>query len=315
MIRTMDLTKRYGRALALDGLSVEVKPGRVTGFLGPNGAGKSTTLRLLLGLDTPTAGSAVIDGRPYRALRRPLHHVGALLDAGAVPGALSGHHHLAALARSNGIGRPRVHAVLEEVGLASAARRRTAGYSLGMKQRLGIAAALLGDPPVLIFDEPANGLDPEGIRWIRLLFRRLAAEGRTVLVSSHVMSEMENTADHLIVIGRGRLIADTGTADFIAQGSSRGSVTVRTPNGADLERALSEAGARTLTHADGTLEVLGLTAPQIGDLAFARQIAIHELTPRSASLEEAFMDLASATTEHASRPAAASGQDIRSDEH
>ncbi|MFB7123791.1 ATP-binding cassette domain-containing protein [Kitasatospora xanthocidica] len=309
MITTTNLTKRYGNSVALDGLSVEVKPGRVTGFLGPNGAGKSTTLRLVLGLDTPTAGSAVIDGRPYRELRRPLHRVGALLDAGAVPGALSGYHHLAALARSNGIGRARVHAVLEEVGLASAARKRTAGYSLGMKQRLGIAAALLGDPPVLIFDEPVNGLDPEGIRWIRMLFRRLAADGRTVLVSSHVMSEMENTADHLIVIGRGRLIADTGMADFIRQGSSGSSVTVRTPQGADLEAALAAAGARTRVLADGAIEVLGLPAPRIGDLALARQIAIHELTPRSASLEEAFMDLASAEAEHTSHPAAGAEQD------
>ncbi|MFF7586460.1 ATP-binding cassette domain-containing protein [Kitasatospora purpeofusca] len=309
MITTTELTKRYGDSLALDGLSVEVKPGRVTGFLGPNGAGKSTTLRLVLGLDTPTAGSAVIGGRPYRTLRRPLHQVGALLDAGAVPGALSGYHHLAALARSNGIGRSRVHAVLDEVGLSSAARKRTAGYSLGMKQRLGIAAALLGDPPVLIFDEPVNGLDPEGIRWIRTLFRRLAAEGRTVLVSSHLMSEMENTADHLIVIGRGRLIADTGMADFISRGSTGGSVTVRTPQGEDLADALTAAGARTRVLADGAIEVLGLPAPRIGDLALARRIAIHELTPRSASLEEAFMDLASAEAEHTGRPAVGTEQD------
>ncbi|MFE4973069.1 ATP-binding cassette domain-containing protein [Kitasatospora sp. NPDC056651] len=303
MITTTELTKRYGKSLALDRLSVEVRPGRVTGFLGPNGAGKSTTLRLVLGLDTATSGSAVIGGRPYRALRRPLHQVGALLDAGAVPGALSGYHHLSALARGNGIGRSRVWEVLEEVGLSAAARKRTAGYSLGMKQRLGIAAALLGDPPVLIFDEPVNGLDPEGIRWIRLLFRRLAAEGRTVLVSSHVMSEMENTADHLIVIGRGRLIADTGMAEFIDRGSAGSSVTVRTPHGADLERALAEAGARTQGRADGAIEVTGLTAPQIGDLALARGIAVHELTPRSASLEEAFMDLASDAAEHTGRPA------------
>ncbi|WP_327673317.1 ATP-binding cassette domain-containing protein [Kitasatospora sp. NBC_00458] len=309
MITTTELTKRYGGSLALDRLSVEVKPGRVTGFLGPNGAGKSTTLRLVLGLDTPTAGSALIGGRPYRTLRRPLHQVGALLDAGAVPGALSGYHHLAALARSNGIGRSRVHAVLDEVGLSSAARRRTTGYSLGMKQRLGIAAALLGDPPVLIFDEPVNGLDPEGIRWIRMLFRRLAAEGRTVLVSSHVMSEMENTADHLIVIGRGRLIADTGVADFIRQSSTGGSVTVRTPQGKDLEEALTAAGARTRVLVDGAIEVLGLPAPRIGDLALAHRIAIHELTPRSASLEEAFMDLASAEAEHTARSAAGTEQD------
>ncbi|MFF2657282.1 ATP-binding cassette domain-containing protein [Kitasatospora sp. NPDC058032] len=290
MITITALTKRYGRTVVLDRLSMEVHPGRVTGLLGPNGAGKSTTLRLLLGLGTPTSGTALIDGRPYRELRRPLHRVGALLDATAVPGGLTGRHHLAALARANGIGRARTDAVLEEVGLAGAARRRVAGYSLGMKQRLGIAAALLGDPAVLVFDEPANGLDAEGIRWIRLLFRRLAAEGRTVLVSSHVLSEMQHTADHLLVIDRGRLVADAGTAEFTAR-SAAVPVLVRTPAPDELRRVLLEAGARTTPEADRALTVHGLEVSRIGDLALAHGLAIHELTPRPTSLEEAFIAL------------------------
>ncbi|MDH6123594.1 ATP-binding cassette domain-containing protein [Kitasatospora sp. GP82] len=296
MITTEALSKRYGATVAVDNLSVEVRPGSVTGFLGPNGAGKSTTLRMVMGLNRPTAGTALIDGRPYRQLRRPLHHVGALLDASAVPPGPSGFQYLAAIARTNGIGRSRVSAVLDEVGLASVARRRVRSYSLGMKQRLGIAAALLGDPPVLIFDEPINGLDPDGIRWIRLLFRRLADEGRTVLVSSHVMSEMEHTADRLIVIGAGRLLAHTTVADFIRRGSSD-TVTVRTPSKEALEQVLRAADAQVTTVGD-LLEVSGLHAARIGDLALANRIAVHELVPHSAGLEQAFMDLTAETGEH-----------------
>jgi ABC-2 type transport system ATP-binding protein len=297
MIRTSRLTKRYGRTTAVDDLSIEVHPGRVTGFLGPNGAGKSTTLRLILGLDAPTNGSATVDGRPFRELRRPLYRVGALLDATAVPSGRSAYQHLAALARGNGIPATRVAAVLDEVGLTAAERKRVGTFSLGMKQRLGIAATLLGDPGTLIFDEPVNGLDPEGIHWIRTLFKRLATEGRTVLVSSHIMSEMENTADHLIVIGRGRLIADTGMAEFIERGSRR-RVTVRTPYGGELARLLIGAGASVESGDDGALEVGGLTAARIGDLALDHRIAVHELVPRGATLEEAFMELTADTVDY-----------------
>jgi ABC-2 type transport system ATP-binding protein len=297
MIRTSELTKRYGKTTAVDGLSIEVRPGRVTGFLGPNGAGKSTTLRLILGLDAPTSGTATVDGRPFRELRRPLLRVGALLDATAVPPGRSAQAHLAALARSNAIPAARVPTVLEEVGLASAARKRVGAFSLGMKQRLGIAATLLGDPETLIFDEPVNGLDPEGIHWIRSFFKRLAGEGRTVLVSSHLMSEMEHTADHLIVIGRGRLIADTGMADFMKRGSRR-HVAVRTPHGGELARLLIGEGACVEPGGDGALEVTGLTAAQIGDLALAHHVAVHELTPHNPTLEEAFMELTSNSVEY-----------------
>jgi ABC-2 type transport system ATP-binding protein len=217
VIELHELTKRYGGTTAVDGLTVTVRPGRVTGFLGPNGAGKSTTLRMVLGLTTPTAGTVTVSGRPFRAHSRGLPHVGALLDAGDVQGGRGAWAHLWALARGNGLPRARVDEVLDEVGLAAVARRRIGGFSLGMRQRLGIAAALLGDPPVLLFDEPFNGLDPEGVRWVRGLFRRLADQGRTVFVSSHLMSEMANTADHLVVIGRGRLLADESLADFAAR--------------------------------------------------------------------------------------------------
>jgi ABC-2 type transport system ATP-binding protein len=290
MIEVHELTKRYGSTTAVDGLSFTVRPGHVTGFLGPNGAGKSTTLRLILGLDAPTAGTATLSGRPFRDRRRGLRDAGALLDATAVPAGRSAAAHLTALARTNGLPAARVRAVLEEVGLAGVARKRVGGFSLGMKQRLGIAAALLGDPAVLIFDEPVNGLDPEGIRWVRGLFRGLAAEGRTVLVSSHLMSEMENTADHLIVIGRGQLIADTPASAFVAQGT-QDHVVVRTPAVRSLTAALATAGATVQPGPDGLLEVTGLTGAEIGDLALARGIALHELAPRRASLEEAFMEL------------------------
>jgi ABC-2 type transport system ATP-binding protein len=290
MIEVHELTKRYGSATAVDRLSFTVRSGQVTGFLGPNGAGKSTTLRLILGLDAPTAGSASVDGRPFRDRRRGLRDVGALLDATAVPAGRSAAAHLVALARGNGLPATRVRAVLEEVGLAEVARRRVGGFSLGMKQRLGIAAALLGDPGVLIFDEPVNGLDPEGIRWVRGLFRGLAAEGRTVLVSSHLMSEMEHTADHLIVIGRGQLIADCPVSEFLER-NSQPKVAVRTPAPLALRAALAAAGGSAAPGPDGLLEVSGLTAAQVGELALAQGIALHELVPHRGSLEEAFMEL------------------------
>jgi len=266
MIEVCELTKRYGSAVAVDGLSFTVHPGRVTGFLGPNGAGKSTTMRVILGLDAPTAGRATVNGRPYQQLTRPLHQAGALLDAGAVHGGRTARNHLLAIAASNGIGARRVAEVLDAVGLDSVAAKRVRGFSLGMKQRLGIAAALLGDPSVLMFDEPVNGLDPEGIHWIRGLLKSLAAEGRTVFVSSHLMSEMALTADHLIVIGRGRLVADAAGL-------------------------LAARGAEVTAEPDGGLAVTGLDAATIGDLAREHGISVHELTPRHASLEEAYMEL------------------------
>jgi ABC-2 type transport system ATP-binding protein len=290
MIEVCELTKSYGSALAVDGLSFTVRPGRVTGFLGPNGAGKSTTMRVILGLDAPTAGWAAVNGRPYQELVRPLRQAGALLDAGAVHGARTARDHLLAIAASNGIGGRRVDEVLGLVGLESAGGRRVRGFSLGMKQRLGIAGALLGDPPVLMFDEPANGLDPEGIAWIRGLLKSLAAEGRTVFVSSHLMSEMALTADHLIVIGRGRLVADAAVTEFVQQ-SSRRDVVVRSPRGADLAGLLAARGAAVVAQPDGGLAVTGLEATVIGEVAREHGIALHELTPRHASLEEAFMEL------------------------
>jgi ABC-2 type transport system ATP-binding protein len=286
MIEVNELTKRYGPTVAVDGLTFTVRPGHVTGFLGPNGAGKSTTLRLILGLDRPTTGTALVGGQSFGRLRRGLHEAGALLDATAVPGGRTAAAHLAALARGNGLAMTRVGAVLDEVGLSDVARRRVGTFSLGMKQRLGIAAALLGDPGVLIFDEPVNGLDPEGIRWVRGLFRRLAAEGRTVLVSSHLMSEMEHTADHLIVIGRGQLIADTSVAAFVQQGH-RPHVVVRSPDAMALAGALTAAGGSVTHGGDGRLVVTG----QVGNLALAAGAAVHELGVPRASLEEAFMEL------------------------
>ncbi|MFD3997088.1 ATP-binding cassette domain-containing protein [Streptomyces sp. NPDC058583] len=287
--------------LAVDRLGFTVRAGRVTGFLGPNGAGKSTTLRLILGLDEPTSGSATVGGRRFRDLPRGLRHVGALLDAHDVHGGRTAEGHLAALARTNGIPRRRAGEVLDEVGLAEAARRRIGGYSLGMKQRLGIAAALLGDPPVLLFDEPVNGLDPEGVLWARGLFRRLAAEGRTVFVSSHLMSEMEHTADDLVVIGRGRLIAAESLADFAARGTRRG-VTVRTADPAaapDLAAVLTRAGATVrLPEGDGTLTVTGMETDRIGLLAFRHGTPLAELASHSSSLEEAFMELTADSVEY-----------------
>ncbi|WP_189382505.1 ABC transporter ATP-binding protein [Streptosporangium nondiastaticum] len=300
MIEVSQLTKRYGSKTAVDHLSFTVRPGRVTGFLGPNGAGKSTTLRMVLGLDAPTAGTATVSGVPFRRHPRGLRHVGALLDADQVHGGRSAAAHLSALARSNGIPRSRVEEVLQEVGLAEAANRRMGGFSLGMKQRLGIAGALLGDPPVLVFDEPVNGMDPEGVLWVRRLFRRLAAEGRTVFLSSHLMSEMENTADQLVVIGRGRLIAAEPARDFAARGTRR-SVVVGTPQAAELAAVLTAAGASV--EPEGTagaerLAVTGLPADRIGALAFEKGIRLDELTTRTASLEAAFMELTAGSAEH-----------------
>ncbi|WP_344639041.1 ABC transporter ATP-binding protein [Kitasatospora cystarginea] len=297
MIEVKNLTKRYGSTAAVNGLTFTVRPGHVTGFLGPNGAGKSTTLRMILGLNDPTSGTVTVDGRGFRDRPRGLRHVGALLDAGDVHGGRSARAHLSALARSNGIPRDRVDEVLQEVGLTGAAGRRIGGYSLGMKQRLGIATALLGDPPVLLFDEPLNGLDPEGVLWVRGLFRRLAAEGRTVFVSSHLMSEMENTADQLVVIGRGELIAAESLAEFAARGTGL-SVAVRSPELTALAAVLTAGGATV--HPDGgeTLTVSGLSAASIGELAFRNRIVLHELSPRAASLEQAFMELTADSVEY-----------------
>ena len=295
MIEADGLTKHYGPTVAVNGLSFSVAPGRVTGFLGPNGAGKSTTMRLILGLDAPTAGSVTVNGKPYTADRFPLHDVGALLDALAVHGGRKAVDHLLCLAQSNGIGRRRVDEVLELVGLSDVAHRRIGPFSLGMKQRLGIAAALLGDPAVLLFDEPVTGLDPEGIVWVRTFFRSLADEGRTVFVSSHLMSEMAQTAHHLLVIGHGRLLADASMEDVLARGTS--SVKVRTPRAEELDRLLSSRGA-TVRTVDGCLEVSGIAAASIGDLAAEHGIALHELTPQQASLEEAFFELTEAAVEY-----------------
>ncbi|MEV7116813.1 ABC transporter ATP-binding protein [Streptomyces anulatus] len=297
MIEVHELTKRYGKKLAVNNLSFTVHPGRVTGFLGPNGAGKSTTLRMILGLHRPTSGTATVDGHAYRDLPRGLRHVGALLDAGDVHGGRTARAHLAGLARSNAIPRSRVDEVLSEVGLAEAANRRVGGFSLGMRQRLGIATALLGDPPVLLFDEPLNGLDPEGVYWVRGLFRRLAAEGRTVFVSSHLMTEMEHTADQLIVLGRGRLIAAESLAEFSARGTGQ-SVSVRTSDAAGLVPLLTAEGAKVDREDGGLLTVVGLGADRISEIAFEHRILLNELTNRTGSLEEAFMELTADSVEY-----------------
>ena len=295
MIEVRELTKRYGATTAVDRLSFTVRPGAVTGFLGPNGAGKSTTMRVLLGLDAATSGTALVNGGRYAALRRPMREVGALLDAGAVFGGRRAFDHLGWLARSNGIPVRRVSDVLEQVGLAGAARRRVGEFSLGMRQRLGIAAALLGDPGVLLFDEPVNGLDLDGVRWVRELLRGLAADGRTVLVSSHLMSEMELTADRLIIIGRGRLVADTSVRELAGR-FARG-VLVRTPRPADLTAVLASAGGIVESMPGGRLAVTGLDDFAIGDLAAARGIPLHEVKPHTVSLEDAYMELTGANTE------------------
>jgi ABC-2 type transport system ATP-binding protein len=316
MIEARGLAKRYGDKLAVDDLSFTVQPGRVTGFLGPNGAGQTTTMRMILGLDRPTAGSVTVHGKPFDELFSPMREVGALLDAKAVHGGRSAYNHLLCLAQTNSIPRSRVDEVIGIVGLEDVAGKRSKGFSLGMSQRLGIAAALLGDPDVLMFDEPVNGLDPEGIRWIRLLMRSLAAEGRTVFVSSHLMSEMENTADHLIVIGRGKLIADCPIAEFTADGAALTTI-VKTPDEARLAAAVTAAGGqlergqleRGQQESDergeaGELTVRGLSAEQVGQLALTNGILLHYLAPSRVSLEEAFMEMTADSVEYQAKTGA-----------
>jgi ABC-2 type transport system ATP-binding protein len=297
MIEAIGLTKRYGTTLAVDNLSFTVPAGQVTGFLGPNGAGKSTTMRLILGLDAPTSGSVTVNGRPYTQYRRPLLEAGALLEAKAVHGGRSARNHLKWLALSNGISRSRVDHVLGQVGLGGVARRRAGGFSLGMGQRLGIAAALLGDPKVLLFDEPVNGLDPEGVLWIRTLLKSLAAEGRTVFVSSHLMSEMALTADRLIIIGRGRLIAETTIGDLL-QGASGNHIRVRSPEAGELARLLTAHGADVTRQDDDTLRITGATSDTIGEIARSNGLTLRELSAHQVSLEERYMELTSGAVDY-----------------
>ncbi|MFK3979753.1 ABC transporter ATP-binding protein [Micromonospora sp. NPDC050397] len=296
MIVVRELTKRYGPTLALDQLSFEVRPGVVTGFLGPNGAGKSTALRIILGLHRPTSGEALIGNRRYDRIRRPMREVGAVLDAGAAHPGRTAFHHLACLARSNGIGGARVSAVLERVGLAGVAQKRVGGFSLGMRQRLGIAGALLGDPAVVLLDEPVNGLDAAGIRWIRSTLRSLAAEGRTVLLSSHLMSEMALTVDHVLIIGRGRLLAETSVAAL--RDRFQRDVLVRSPRAAELAPVLTGLGATVTAGEDGGLVVVGVNAATIGDAAAAASIPVHGLTPRGATLEDVYLEMTGEATEY-----------------
>ncbi|WP_327085580.1 ATP-binding cassette domain-containing protein [Nonomuraea sp. NBC_01738] len=297
MISLENLSKRYGERTAVHDLTLELAAGKVTGFLGPNGAGKSTTMRLILGLDRPSAGRALVGGLPYRSLVNPLRTVGALLDARAVHPGRSGHAHLSALARANGLPGGRVDAVLERVGMGAAARRRAGALSLGMSQRLGIAAALLGDPPVLMFDEPVNGLDPDGVRWVRGLMRALAAEGRTVFVSSHLMSEMQLTADHLVVIGKGRLLVDAPLREVLER-SSLTAVVVRSPHAGELAGRLRASGVAVERTAEHELVATGVSAERVGDLAFEAGIRVHELRAREASLEQAYQELTEGSVEY-----------------
>jgi ABC-2 type transport system ATP-binding protein len=307
MIEAKSLTKRFGDRLAVDHLSFTVRPGQVTGFLGPNGAGKSTTMRMILGLDAPTEGSVTVDGVHYNQLASPMRVVGALLDAKAVHGGRSAYNHLLCLAQTNNLPKRRVGEVLEMVGLSQVANKRVGGFSLGMCQRLGIAAALLGEPKVLMFDEPVNGLDPEGILWIRNFMRALAAEGRTIFVSSHLMSEMENTADHLIVIGQGRLIADCTVDEFI-RNNSQLAVRVRTPQASQLAQLVAGKGGTARADGDDAIVVNGIAQDQLGDLAFDNGIRLHELAPLQASLEQAFMELTKDSVEfHAEVPVSTTG--------
>jgi ABC-2 type transport system ATP-binding protein len=296
MIEAQGLTKNYGEKRAVDSLTFAVRPGVVTGFLGPNGSGKSTTMRLILGLDAPTVGDVTVNGKHYREHRAPMHEVGALLEARSVHTGRSAHNHLLALAQTHGIPKTRVTELIDLVGLHDVARQRAGKFSLGMGQRLGIATALLGDPSTLLLDEPANGLDPEGIHWMRSLLKGLAAEGRAVFVSSHLMSEMALTADHLIVIGRGRLIADTSVDDFVRRASQK-LVRVRSPQATRLRELVLADGVTVESGEPQILEIRGLTAEQVGDVAAANRIVLHELTPQQASLEEAFMTLTSEDVE------------------
>ncbi len=300
MIEVAGLTKRFGSVTAVDGASFTVCPGHVTGFLGPNGAGKTTTLRLILGLDTPTTGRTLVGGRPYTSLVRPLHKAGVLLDATAVHPGRTAWQHLLSVARSNGIGRQRVTETLRLTGIQKAAHRRVGSFSLGMKQRLGIAVALLGDPPVLMLDEPINGLDAEGIRWIRRFLKELAAEGRTVLVSSHLMGEMAQTADRLIIIARGKVLADTTTADLIDSHAHQ-DVMVRSPQTAELSRRLAARGAAVTPQDDDAIAITGMDAAAVGDLAARCGIALHALVPRSASLEDAYLNLTADSSDYPSQ--------------
>jgi ABC-2 type transport system ATP-binding protein len=297
MIEAKNLTKRYGDKVAVDDLSFTVEPGRVTGFLGPNGAGKSTTMRLILGLDRPNRGDATINGVHYRDLPRPLQTVGALLEARAIHTGRSAFNHLLALAQTQGVGKQRINEVIDLVGLHEVARKRAGGFSLGMGQRLGIAAALLADPSVLILDEPVNGLDPEGIVWIRTLMQRLASEGRTVFVSSHLMNEMAVTAEHLIVVGRGKLIADCSTEEFIER-STEQIVVVRSPDVERVADAVNADGGKAVMGQDGLLTITNMEAPRVGELAAAGGFVLHELTPKRGSLEQAFMELTRESVEY-----------------
>jgi ABC-2 type transport system ATP-binding protein len=299
MIAAISLTKRYGETAAVRDLTFDVQPGVVTGFLGPNGSGKSTTMRMIMGLDVPTSGSALVNGKTFTELRWPLREVGALLDAKAFHPGRTGRSHLRWLALTNDIPLRRVDEVLDIVGLTSVANRRAGKYSLGMGQRLGIAGALLGDPGVLLFDEPVNGLDPEGIRWVRHFLRDRAAEGRTVFVSSHLITEMSLTAEHLVVIGRGSLIAETTVKDFVAR-SKGATVRLVTPEADDFRTVLNRSGATVTPAEDGALNVEGLTSAQIGDLATRDRLTVHELTPVMASLEDAFMELTQDAVEYRS---------------
>jgi ABC-2 type transport system ATP-binding protein len=295
-IEVRGVRKTYGRTVALDDLTFTVRPGEVTGFVGPNGAGKSTTMRVILGMDAPDTGVALVGGRPYRRLARPLTQVGALLDAAALHPGRRARDHLLWMARGNGLPARRVDEVLEQVGLAAVARRRAGGYSLGMRQRLGIAGALLGDPPVLMFDEPVNGLDPEGIVWIRRLLRSLAAQGRTVLISSHLMGELQDTADHLLVIGHGRLVADTSVTELLTS-ASRDRLRVRTARRAEAMTVLARAGATVAATDARTLTVDGLPGERVAALLGEAGLAFSELRPHQASLEEAYMELTRAETD------------------
>ena len=309
MIEANGLTKRYGEKIAVRELSFSVQPGVVTGFLGPNGSGKSTTMRLIVGLDAPQSGSVTVNGRHYRDHPAPLHEVGTLLEARSVHTGRSAYNHLLALAQTHGIGRRRVEELIDLVGLHEVARKRVGQFSLGMGQRLGIAAALLGDPETVMLDEPVNGLDPEGIQWVRNLLKSLAAEGRTVFVSSHLMSEMALTAEHLIVIGRGELIADMATDEFVRR-ASKHNVRVRSPQALALAELVAGPDVTVTTLAPGLIEIVGLSAEQVGEEAAANQIVLHELTPQTATLEEAFMELTHDAVEfQAATPAlTASGQ-------
>ncbi|MFD9606283.1 ABC transporter ATP-binding protein [Streptomyces sp. NPDC059970] len=301
MITLRGLTKRYGGTVAVDGLTLDIREGQVTGFLGPNGAGKSTTMRMILGLDHPSEGEALIDGRPYASLRHPVREVGALLDAKALHPARSARCHLLAQARSNGIPAKRVDEVLETVGLAKVARRRAGAFSLGMYQRLGVAGALLGDPRVLIFDEPVNGLDPDGVRWVRDLVREQAEQGRTVFLSSHLMSEMQLTADRLVIIGRGRLLADRSMAELLASGP-QASVRVQAPDPEDrralVDRLTRRGGVRVEPAADGAVVIKGSTVGEVGDLAHRLGIRLHELSGVTPSLEQVYMELTAQSVEY-----------------